>query len=144
MATLQHSIVINKPVEVVWKFFVDPANNLKWRSDLKDVKVTTSGAVGVGTKFSEVSEFFGQKMETPQEITVFDVNKKFGLKSTGGPIPISGAFIFEPSGNGTKINVQFEFTPGGFFKLAEGMVVGQAQKQFEGDFARLKQILEAM
>ena len=144
MATLNSSITINKPVEVVWQFFTDPANSMKWRSDLKEVKQLTPGAVSVGTKFSEVTEFMGQKFESPQEVTVFDVNKKFGLKSTGGPIPFSGAFTFEPSGGGTKISVQFEFTPGGFFKLAEGMVVSSAQKQFEGDFARLKQLLEAM
>ena len=144
MATLSSSITINKPVDVVWKFFTDINSNMKWRSDLKEVKQLTPGAVGVGTRFSEVSEFMGQKMESPQEITAFDVNKKFGLKSIGGPIPFSGAFNFEPAGNGTKISVQFEFTPGGFFKLAEGMVVSQAQKQFEGDFAKLKQILETM
>lgn len=144
MATLQHSIVIDKPVEVVWKYFVDPANSLKWRSDLKDIKLTSSGPLGVGTTFVEVGEFIGQKAESPQEITAFDVNKKFGLKSTGGPIPFSGAFTFESAGGGTTIHVNFEFTPGGFFKLAEGMVVAQAQKQFAGDFAKLKQVLEAL
>ncbi|MBI3914464.1 MAG: SRPBCC family protein [Chloroflexi bacterium] len=144
MATLTSSITIDKPVEAVWNYFTDLANNMKWRSDLKEIKQTSPGAVGVGTKFSEVSEFMGQKMETPQEITAFDVNKKFGVKSAGGPIPFSGDFTFEPSEGGTKLSVQFEFSPGGIFKLAEGMVVAQAQKQFEGDFARLKQLLEAM
>jgi len=144
MAILTSSITINKPADVIWKFFVEPANNLKWRSDLKEIKQLTPGAIGVGTKFSEVSEFMGQKMETPQEVTAFDVNKKFGIKSAGGPIPFSGAFTLEPAGSGTKLSVEFEFSPGGVFKLAEGMVVAQAQKQFEGDFARLKQLLEAM
>ncbi|HEX9333592.1 MAG TPA: hypothetical protein VF896_16985 [Anaerolineales bacterium] len=53
------------------------------------------------------------------------------------------SMTFEPSGNGTKINLLTQEEPGGFFKLAEGMVQKQLQSQLEGDAERLKKALES-
>ena len=51
--------------------------------------------------------------------------------------------IFEAVDSGTKVTVITQGEPGGFFKLAEPIVVRMAKRQIETDFANLKDLLEA-
>lgn len=143
MPKIEQTVVINKPVAECFAYFNNPANNTKWQGQLKDSKLVTPGPVGVGSRLKDTRELAGQKLETEYEITEFEPNKKVTFKSSGGPISYVGTFTFEPSGNGTKFTSNFDFQVGGVFKLMEGMVVSNAQKQFETDSAKLKQILEA-
>ncbi len=45
--------------------------------------------------------------------------------------------------NGTQLSVGVKVEFGGFFKLAEGLVAKQAEKQFDTDLDALKLLLEA-
>ncbi len=144
MASMDASVTINKPVEKVFAFFSDPANNTRWQGGLSESKQISPGVAGVGTKMQDTRDFLGQKLTTPYEITEYEANKKVSFKSSGGPITYAGTFTFASAGGGTQVSAHFDFEVGGAFKIAEGMVVSQAQKQFDGDFAKLKQMLEAM
>lgn len=55
-----------------------------------------------------------------------------------------GTFGFESTGEGgTEVIADFEVEFGGFFKLAEGLVGKQLEKQLETDFDALKLLLES-
>ncbi len=49
----------------------------------------------------------------------------------------------ERAGGGTRATFAVEVEPGGFFKLAEPLVVSIAKRQFETDLAHLKDLMEA-
>ena len=144
MPTIQQSITINRTPEVIFKFFSNVENNTKWQSGLKSSKQISPGPAGVGTKLVDTRELLGQKIESEYEITAFEPNKKVTLTASGGPITYVGTFTFDAAGSGTKVSSSFDFQVGGALKMMEGSIVGQAQKQFESDFARLKELLEAM
>ena len=48
----------------------------------------------------------------------------------------------EEMGGGTHMTVHMEGEPGGFFKVAEGMVKNELNKSLDTDLAKLKQMLE--
>ena len=50
---------------------------------------------------------------------------------------------FEPMDGGTRVNTTIEGEPGGFFKLAEPLIVSMSKRQFQSDLDNLKDLMEA-
>lgn len=142
MFKVEISTVINRPVDEVFAFITDASNNTKYQEGLIESRLETPGPIGVGSQATDVRKFLGRQIESKMEVTVFEPGKRFGLKSVSGPIPFELLHTFEPVEGGTKINLAAQAEPGGFFKLAEGMVKKQLESQLSGDFARLKKVLE--
>lgn len=143
MATFEFSITINRPAAEVFKALTDFNSYKKWQTGVIESTILTAGAMGVGSKYRFVSEFMGQKIDSEGEVTEFDPPNRYAWKSTKGPFPMQESTTLESSGTATVVKVSMVAELGGFFKLAEGMVVGQAKKQFETDYQKLKAMLEA-
>ena len=142
MVKVEVSTVINRPVGEVFDFVTNPVNNPKWQDGLVESRLASSDPMGVGAQIIDVRKFLGRDMESKLEVTVFESNKMFVQKVISGPLPFEIIQTFEPSINGTKLTVLAQGEPGGFFKLAEGLVQKQLQNQLEGDAERLKKALE--
>ena len=142
MITVEHSVVINRPIEKVFEFMVDIENAPQWRQGLVEVKKLSDELV-VGARASEVLQFLGRRMETTYEITEYEPNKKFGFKTTSGPIPMEGGFNVEPEEGGTKVSFKIQGEAGGFFRLADPILARMVRRQVETDHANLKDLLEA-
>ena len=143
MATLELSIVINRPVEEVFAFVGNPENIPKWSSLSREVKITSAGPIGVGTTYRSVVAFLGRRIEGETEITEYEPNRSFAEKSKSGPFPIENRTTFERVDGGTRVNFTAVAEPGGFFKLAEPLLVGMIKRQFQADFANVKDLLES-
>ena len=81
-------------------------------------------------------------MESTSEITAWDPPQQLGIKSVS-PVPFEATIKFESKENGTELTVSGNTEPGGFFKIAEGLVGKQIDKQLDTDFSALKLLLEA-
>jgi uncharacterized membrane protein len=143
MVKVETSMVIKRPVEEVFAYMNNHENDTVWQDGVVESEAISEGPLGVGTKLREVRNFLGRRLESTSEITEYEPNSKVAWKATSGPIPLEASMTFEAVEGGTKISVVGEADVGGLFKLAEPMVARSAQKQFDGDFARLKEILEA-
>ena len=142
MATFDTSIFINRPRQEVWDFITNPANHDKWGSSTESAEWTSDGAPGVGSTYRSVGKLLGRKIETTAEIIIWDPPNKHGHKSISGMFPIEVTMKFEPKEDGTQLNVHIHAEIGGFFKMAEGLVQKQLEKQLGTDFQTLKQLLE--
>lgn len=143
MATLEISTVINRPVEEVFAFVSNPENSPKWSSLSREVTITSAGPIGVGTTYRSVVAFLGRRIEGETEITEYEPNRRFAEQSKSGPFPIENRTTFERVDGGTRVNFTTVAEPGGFFKLAEPLLVSMIKRQFEADFANLKDLLES-
>ena len=143
MVKLETSNVINRPIEEVFALLSNAENDPKWQSGIIESKKTSDGPVGVGTTWRRVSQLIGRRIESESEITEYELNRKYTVKSKSGPFPFEGRTTFERVEGGTRINLKGEAEIGGFFKLAEPLVVGMVKRQFEGDNANLKDLMEA-
>jgi hypothetical protein len=85
----------------------------------------------------------GRRMESINEVTKYEPNRKYGFKTTSGPIPSELEWTFESVAGGTKVAFAIEAEPGGFFKLATPIIARVARRQFESNLANLKDLLEA-
>ena len=141
MIKVESSVLINKPVAVVFAFASDNANTAKWQGGVESV-IPDGPPNVVGSKYTEVRRFMGQEMKSTLEVTAYEVNAKWGAKVLKGPVPFEVTATFEDVGGATKMTTHVEGEPKGFFKVAEGMLQGQMEKSLQEDGLRLKSILE--
>jgi carbon monoxide dehydrogenase subunit G len=142
MVEWDYSIVINAPKQKVWDYLTIPAKTIQWSSSLVSSEWTSEGEPGVGSTLKEVGKVLGRKMESSIEITAWDPPNEIGRKSTGGSFPFEGRLTLESQGNGTQLTVRGTAEVGGFFKMAEGLLAKQIQKQIATEYEDFKRFLE--
>ncbi len=143
MARMEVSVTIKRPVEEVFDFVTDIAKNSQWRSEILEISQTSEGPMGVGATMRVVLRVMGRQQKLTMEVTEYEPNRKFFSKSTSGPFPAQGSYIFESVNGGAKLTFVGEAQLGGFFKLIEPLVVRMQQRQWKTNFANLKDLLEA-
>jgi carbon monoxide dehydrogenase subunit G len=145
MARTEHTVVVERPPDEVFAFLTDVSSLPDWQSGAVDVRqLEPEPSVGVGTKYVQVLKFLGRQFEATIEVTEYEPGRRFSIKTLSGPIPFQVQHTLEPSnGGGTKLRVTLEGEPGGLFKIAEPIVMRNAQRQVANDFATLKRLVEA-
>jgi uncharacterized protein YndB with AHSA1/START domain len=142
MAKVETNIVVNRPVSDVFQFLSVNENALQWQPGLLETRITND-VQGVGKAWIDVVQFLGRRMEVPFQVTDWQADRKVAFQSTGGPIPMQGSYTFESSGDGTQVTFVLTGEPGGFFKLAEPVLMKMLQRQWQTNLANLKDVLEA-
>jgi len=144
MARAEGSTTIKRPIEEVFAVLSDLSNNSKWVSGIVEApKKISDGPIGVGTTWHTIAKFLGRRIESDTEITEFEANRKITSTSKSGPFPTTFEITLEPVAGGTRVNQIIEAEPGGFFKLAEPLLVTMARRQFQNDLDNLKDLMEA-
>jgi len=143
MITVEKTILINKSVADVFSFVSNSDNTTKWQIGVEAVQHEEGPVNTVGSRYTEVRKFMGQEMKTTLELTTFATNAKWGAKVIKGPVPYEITVIFEATNGGAKMTTRIEGEPSGFFKVAQGMVSSQLEKNIEESGQKLKALLEA-
>lgn len=139
---LEKSIHINCTPEKAFAFATDFANASKWMVGFIESKTLTKGATRVGTQYAFVSKLLGQKMEMKSEVTVWEPPTRYAYKTIDAPVSMQGTFTFTAEDGGTLATMTGEGEFGGLFKLAEGMMKSQMDKQMDDTMNALKKALE--
>ncbi len=142
MLTWENSIYIDRPQQEVWDFISNPANLSLWSSTAVSGEWTSDGPPGVGSTAREVVKVLGRKTESISEITAWDPPNEYGRKMVGGPVAGEVTMKLDSKEDGTLLTISGTAEVGGFFKMAEGLVRKQTEKQGEIDLKALKRLLE--
>jgi uncharacterized protein YndB with AHSA1/START domain len=137
---VEHSVVINRPIEDVFTYTSDPQKQTEWQEGL--VRVESNTPMAVGAVITEVRKVMGREMETDLEVITLEPPHKFSAKSRSGPVEMTFTQTSKSLGDGTQIDVLIEGEPGGFFGVAAPLLQRQVQKDVIKDYAKLKEILE--
>ena len=143
MSKIEISVVIDRPVEEVFAYIVDPRNTPEWAGPVIEAKQTSEGAVGLGTTSYRTTQFLGRTMEATYEITEFEPSKFYADRTTSGPVPINARMSLNPVDGGAELTIEGQIESAGFFKLAEPVLARMARRQVVTDAQTLKEILEA-
>jgi len=143
MTKIERSIVIDRPVEEVWEFVHDTADNILWQTTLAESEKLTEGPMDVGTRVREVRHFLGLRIESTWEMTEYEPNRTSAIRGVSGPIPLSGSYRVEAFEGGTRFTVTGELDAHGVFKLAEPVFARIAGRELEANLGHLKDLLEA-
>lgn len=141
MAGFEVVVEINRPVEEVFAYASNPANVPEWNTMVEEVTASET-PLRLGTKTRLRMRLLGRTIHGTQEVLEYEANRRFVVR-TDGPFVVTDTWTFESIGDGTKVTFASEGAPGGFFKLAEPIVIRVAKKQLQAQFETLKEILEA-
>ena len=134
---------IYRPLNQVFAFVATPENDFQWQyGTLSSVQISR-GEIGRGTLFRAVGHLMGRRVETVYEVTVFELNKRYGFKSVSGLVDSHTLFTFAMAEGGTKINLSTETNPRDLFKPDDAIIVKTIKKQYKENLAMLKNVLEA-
>ena len=143
MVRVEHEVVVGRPVSEVFAYLTDVTNLPEWQGGVIEARQDSQGSVTTGTRFTEVRKFLGRQVESTVEVTEYEPDRKFSLRTVSGPVPFTVEHTFAERDGGTAIHIVGQGEPGGFFKMAEPLVGRQAKRMFEHDFSTLKDLLEA-
>jgi uncharacterized protein YndB with AHSA1/START domain len=143
MARFDVGTTIKRPVEDVFAVLSDFSNGSKWSSGQAEPAVKTSdGPIGVGSTWHGVGKILGRRVESDIEFTEFEPNRKIVFTTTK-PFPMTSTVTFEPVAGGTRVGQAILGEPGGFFKLAEPLVVTMSKRQLQNDLDNLRDLMDA-
>ena len=142
MINLDLGALVDRPMKDVFAFVGNPNNMSKWNSAVVSLEQVTPGDVGVGTKFKSVGEMMGRRIEGEMQVTAYEPDTKCGFQVNAGPMQVNITVTLKTVGTGTKISLNAQGNPAGFFKIAEGMLAGRVKTMMEENLARLKSQLE--
>jgi uncharacterized protein YndB with AHSA1/START domain len=131
MINLDFSTLIDRPVKDVFKFVADPNNMSKWNSAVVSIQQAAPG------------EVMGRRLEGELQVQNYEPDSKCGFQLNAGPMQMNMTLLFKTVGTGRKLNLNVQGNPAGIFKLAEGVMTGQVKPLMEGNFAKLKSVLES-
>jgi uncharacterized membrane protein len=142
MKTIKASIIIKQEIEAVFNMIADFNNHASWRSGLIDAALTSEGPPLAGATYQHNMKVMGKALETSGQIEAYQPPTYYAWKATSGPFPLSGSVKCETVPEGTRVTEKVVADPGGFFKLAEGLIVKQQESQMKKDLQKLKARLE--
>lgn len=143
MIKLEGSIIVRRPIEEVFAFVADQRNGPEWQSGLLEVRPTSEGALGLGTKHIFVRKFMGRRLEATNEYIEYKPNKKFAFRSTSGPMEFKAGYLTESTAEGTKLTAWIEMQPKGFAGLAEPLIASSLKRDVLANLGKLKDLLES-
>jgi carbon monoxide dehydrogenase subunit G len=146
MASVTVSNNIAAPVEQVFQQFTDIEQGSANVSGIKKIEMLTPGKIHLGARWLETREVLGRLDSAEMEITAFERNRMYTITHHKAGVRIDTTFWFEPSGNGTKVSVEFELEAGG---VPPGLLAplgwaigGKVERVLSHDLADLKHSIE--
>jgi uncharacterized protein YndB with AHSA1/START domain len=113
MPVIRNSTILRCSPEEAFDYLADPRGELEWNPQCETMEKLTEGPVGLGTKFRAK---WKSSPSVEYEIVAFDRPRSWTMHNDG-PIEVTLTCHLEPVPQGTRLNVAFEPTPHGWFRL---------------------------
>jgi hypothetical protein len=141
---MQSSIVIARPVEEVFAFFLALEESAR-QSDpsVESIIKTPDGPPGAGTTFRLRQHSLGKMRETTTRFTAVEPNRRIEFEAEIGPMRPKCQLIFERVGGGTKVTFSGDSNPIGPLKILSPVFNRKGQQVWGQRLARIKAVLEA-
>lgn len=106
----------------------------------------TAGPFGLGTRWLETRDIVGPLDTAEMEVTSYERNRMYTITHHKAGVKIDTVFWFEPSGDGTKVSVEFELDTGGLppglLSPLNRVIAGKVREIIGNDLADMKAVLE--
>jgi uncharacterized membrane protein len=141
---LRMLVVVDAPIERTWRILADIPLQPVWMHEMKEVRITTPGPTGVGTRGEATVRIFGIAVTDPVEVTAFEPPVRFAIRHeglfTGG-----GLITLEAGADDTTTIVRWEETlvPPVFPVLVATLLAPVLRTVFQADLHRLKGLVES-
>jgi uncharacterized protein YndB with AHSA1/START domain len=143
MAHAQRTVTVHRPVDDVFAYLADGANNRRWRDGVLEIE-RVSGDGGVGTTYRQVLKGpGGRHIPGDYRVTAYEQPRLLAFEVVAGPLRPVGRYELTADGaTATTLTFTLDAQPKGIMKLMSSMINKQMQTEV-GHLADLKRDLEA-
>jgi uncharacterized protein YndB with AHSA1/START domain len=146
MTTVTVASQIAAPIDRVFAGFTDVEHAVQSVSSIKKIEILTPGEFHLGTRWRETREVLGRLDSAEMEVTAFDRNRTYTITHHKAGTRIDAVFTFEPSGDGTKVSIEFDLVshglPPGLLAPLGWAIAGKVRDVLSHDLADLKRSVE--
>ena len=128
---------IASPPEHVFDTLADLRNDAQWHSRVSSVELLSPEPIGLGSRFTMVNG------GSPYDVTIteYDRPSRLVYEASGKP-DLTIEYAFEPSGEGTELESDFDFRPKGALKLIFPLLAPIIRRDVPKQNASLKALCE--
>ena len=131
--TVDDSIEISKPQEVVYALVRDLERAPEWQGSLESVDVHAG---------TEVRRVAGIRTEAVFLIVEDDPPRHLAITSEGGPVKARATFDLEPKAAGTRVAFELDIELTGPSRIAQRFAKTAAQREVRSSLEKLKEVAE--
>ena len=125
--------------EAIFDVIADVEREPEWIPNVRRVRRTSEGPVGIGTTWVSEAVVMGRMTENPTEMTDFDRPSIIGYKHTA-PVPIQIRYELTPTDEGSSMRFTFDGDMPWYLKLLTPLAKRQATSQVDAIFANLERL----
>jgi len=144
MAKMEATVVIARPMEEVFGFFVALDETAsKVDPTVGSVVKKPDGPVGPGTTFRFRQQNLGKLRETVTRFTSVEPNRRIEFEAEIGPMRPKCDLTFEQINGGTRVTFKGDSKPMGPLKLLSPVFNRKGQQVWNERLARVKTVIES-
>ena len=139
------SAVVDRPIEEVFDFLADGTNDPKFSPRVVEIRKTTDGPVGVGTRYASTVKDAGLKTSREFEITEFErpTRIRWAEVSKNQVTAPEGGYDLAPEGSGARVTIYNVLEGHGIGKLFAPLALRSARKGADQFAQSIKAAVEA-
>jgi uncharacterized protein YndB with AHSA1/START domain len=142
-APLRMLVVIDAPIETVWRVVADVPLQVEWMSEMRSLTMTPPGPVRAGTRGVASLRIFGVPMNDPVEVVEVEAPRRYAVRHEG-LFKGGGLITLEPGADGSTTIVRWEETlvPPLLPELGALLQAPILRWIFQEDLNRLRRLVE--
>jgi len=142
MADATVGITIARPIEEVFAVLTDVEKTGTWFPGNVEEHWTSPPPHGVGSTRHAVVTVMGRRQENDATVTEYDPPHRGVMSGEGQGVSWTAALDFAPDGDGTRVEIAFDFSATGPMRLFIGLFLRWYRGQWVRGLATLKRMME--
>jgi uncharacterized protein YndB with AHSA1/START domain len=136
-----NTITIDRTPAEVFAFLTHFENVPRWNWAISETRKSSSGTVGVGTKYIQSRTVPKRRTET-FEITEYEPDQKLSMRGQFGPFSGQATYELESMGEATTIANAWDLESSGLLTLAAPLAAVRIKSAVAANLEQLKKVLE--
>jgi uncharacterized protein YndB with AHSA1/START domain len=144
MQRVETSIIIQRPLDQIFAYLIEPSNLPEWAPGYVQARSTSDSPIGVGSTSMRVTNFGGRRSESQYTVINFEPNAQISFATQSGPLTIVEIFQVQQAGAGTRVTIAEEVSSRLVLKPIEWIFAFMASRNIAQYGEALKHQLEGM
>ena len=144
MINYESDVIINRPVEPVFRLITDVTRYDDW-TDMSGTHLVSGQSLKLGSQIETILKIGPSKQTLNFEVSAFEPNRRLGWKTTSnGSLGWDADYLLEALGDGTtRVTSSGAIRLSGALKLMEGMMAGEVRSGEAKELVKFKELAEA-